>query len=232
MFKDFVFSQAQKPFALLLCFGFTLGNYWIWKIVGQNIFIALLLLCLSISLFSVLTYDINRRAVFLTAVLFIMVAVVSVKLGFNQQFWWEKPVSIALRNERHGLLSEGLGPLFTNRLVQIVYRNGYSLSRQYQSNLAYNLSPNIFFFNNHPREYSGVDEYEKFLPLFLPLAILGGLFLLITSFKKTVLYLAGAGLISGLIAPGNIFGSILFFPIINAMMVFGVLIFLAKFYKK
>lgn len=229
MINDFVFSKVQKPLTQPFCLIIALSNYWIWAIIGQNLLVALLLLLLTVSLFPVFVNPRNRRKILQTGILFVIVAGVSLNFGFDKQLWQEQPAAIALRNDRHLLLANGLGPLFKNRLVQIIYRNGYSASRLYQTNLAYNLSPNLYFFNNHPRELSGVTERNKFLPLLLPIFVLGGLFLLVTRLKITILYLAGASFIGGFIAPGSGFGSMLFFPIINTAIMFGILIVVAKF---
>lgn len=232
MLESSIFLKAKNKLAIFLCLAITLSSFWLWSIVSLNLLVAFLLILLTVSCFSTFVYQGGQRRALLTAVLFLVMVGISLVLDFDKQLLKENPTAIALRNDRHILLSQGLGSLFQNKLAQNFYRNWYSASRIYQRNLSYSLSQNLYFFNNHPREVSGVAETSKFLSLLLPFFLLGGIFLLTSRFKETVIYIIGASIVSGFISPVSNFSSIIFFPIITVAITFGILIIVVKIQKK
>lgn len=93
-----------------------------------------------------------------------------------------------------------------------------------QSNFFANLDPNLYFFASHPRERTGVEEFQKYLPVFLPFFVLGFISIIYKSSWKILTYVTFIAVISSIISPKYNLGPILFFPVINLLITTGVLI--------
>lgn len=200
----------------------TIANYWFWQILRNNIFLLLILLVVEFALFILVNQGNKTNKILLFFITLTLVLIPSIFLikQFDRNLNINSPSETYTLNQRHGYLAEGLGVLFTNKISQRYYLNFDTGIKKYLQNVSYTVDPNLYFFRSHPREKSGIDEYEKYSPFVLPLFIIGVVFILVNAagFTTLLTYSAFAILITGLISPGYKLGPILMFPVINIIL--------------
>jgi len=82
---------------------------------------------------------------------------------------------------------------------------------------------NSYFFESHPRERPGFNEFSKY-PFFLaPIFILGLLIILVKGNKRLVLSAVILICLSAITVPEFALGPILSFPIINSLLATGII---------
>lgn len=198
-------------------------NPWWWIIAQRNLKVSILALALSI----ILVYFLSSKSkiIFLSFLaLTSLLIIISLIQGFDKSIFRISATEEQQLNKRHEFYAHNLGKIYTNR-ISLSYYKFYSFSLlKLERNFFGNLDPNLYFFASHPRERSGIDEFKKYLFVFLPFFLIGLIFLIYTLRLKIIGYLIAISFISALISPAYILGPILFFPIINFMTAAGLLL--------
>lgn len=199
---------------LIFVVAISLANYWIWRVFSHSYLLALGLVLLSIFL--------AFRLKFLTIIIFIIMSIFLIKNNFDTNLKYISPLENDRLVHRYEYYAEVLGKLYRNRVGLYFH---YKLSPyvfKYQTNLSYNLDPNLYFFANHPRERGGGIEFAKFPGIFLPVFIIGMIFLLSEGFSFLVFYFIVAELVSAFIFSGYDLGPILIFPFVVTVIFLGL----------
>lgn len=214
----------------------TVTNFWFWQILIDSPLIFCLLIIIEFGLFILCIQEkseIKRTIFFLILFFVVVVGYIVLKNNFDNTLLTSSPLETRVRNERHGLLANGLGILFTNKYSQRYYVM-FSLGKEkYLRNIFYSLDPNLYFFRSHPREKAGIDEYDKYSPFILPIFIMGMLFLIINyrKYQFLITYLVISMLITGFVSQEYRNGPLLFFPLINIILYFGLVFFIQKYHS-
>ena len=158
------------PFLLVL-----FGNLWIWRILTTNILIGLAVVFSSYLLYkSVRSQKLEKFLLFFFLILLIFQYTktrVSPLTYLNEQ---EKVLQLQRLNE-HPPVKLRLGPkTFWIPLAHWLEERPEVISLyRIQNNLTDVLSPNLYFFANHPNERVGIKEDEKFPYILLPFFVIG-----------------------------------------------------------
>lgn len=156
----------------------------------------------------------------LTTILF----AIAVREAFDESIFRNSALDIQQHNKRHEFYANGLGKIYTNRF-SLTYFKEYNLPLlKLQRNFFANLDPNLYFFASHPRERVGIEEFEKYLVIFLPFFLIGFLYSMYKPFVKILIYFAVVAFVSAVISPSYNLGPILFFPLINFTVTIGFLL--------
>ncbi len=215
-------NTFSKQAAILLLI--SLLNFWIWKIIGVNIVIGLTLIILSILLLNTtLSVKVGRNLVIVIVVLTLAVSFYNVKYGFDRTLFTKEPVERLLEQKRHGYLSKNLGNLFTNKLSLNYYSKLSLPLSKIQKNAFSALDPNLYFFASHPRERKGIDDFEKYSFILFPIFLIGLLKVLKEKYIVLGIYFLWAFLMTALISARYALGPVLYFPIINVVLLYGVM---------
>lgn len=205
---------------------------WTWYLFQKDFIITLLLIGLSsVLLKATLNYPkpsfINNTAL---VVLFLIIALLVLVKGFDKEIWITSPVEIAPQLKRHNFYAEAFGQLYRNRIGIYYYKNISPPLFKIQRNLFSNMDINLYFFASHPRERGGLIEFEKYPYIFLPIFLYG--VSVVIKQRKFILgfYLIAAILISSFISSNYLLGPILFFPLMNVILIVGF-ISLLKFIR-
>jgi hypothetical protein len=216
-----------KVESLLLFLVFIL-NYWTYQLFQQDILLGFILSIITVTLFTVtfVKVDLIYKIAILLLLIFICVGSFYLLSGhFDTTLGQITSTETKTISLRHGYFAQGLGILFINKFSQQYYSKWYTPISHYLRNISYSIDPNLYFFKSHPREKSGIDEYDKYSPLLLPFFILGFLthFLSLNSHKILSIYLVTAVFITGFISPYYNLGPVLLFPYLNLAILIGSL---------
>ncbi|MBI2596857.1 hypothetical protein HYW41_01760 [Candidatus Daviesbacteria bacterium] len=205
-------------------------NPWWWIIFQRNIWVGLLVIILSLVVFKYFWYS-NIEKLLLPLLIFTAISFfISVKDAFDISIFRYSTLEIQQLNKRHEFYANGLGKIYTNR-ISLSYFKDFNLPiSKLQRNFFGNLDPNQYFFASHPRERAGVEEFQKYIPLFLPFFVIGLLYSIHVPLLALLIYLVIVSLISSVISASYNLGPILFFPLINFMITIGIILSL-KFLK-
>lgn len=221
-----LFDRREKFISLLVI----VLNPWWWIIMQRDVLSGLLVFILSFLLL-LFVRDKSRILFILLISLTIILVFIAVKKAFDESLFRESSLDIQQYTRRHEFYASGLGKIYTNRF-SLSYFKEYNLPlNKLQSNFFSNLDPNLYFFNSHPRERVDVEEFDKYLPFFLPFFLLGFLYSICKPLPKIIIYLVVISLISSMISPKYNLGPILFFPIINFMIIVGIILSLKEILK-
>lgn len=187
---------------------------WFWKILNNNIFVAAFLLVITLGLFILLNVRKNKILLLTAIILSIILSLFLIKFGFDKSLFTKTTEETSILNQRRSYYPATIGSIFQNKV---------SLSlNSYTRNFFDNLDPNEYFFAGHPRERSGISEYEKFSPLLIPFLLIGILWGIKSGNKLLLISSMGTAVISGFIDQNFYLGPILFFPIICVLIATGI----------
>lgn len=208
-----------------------LANFWWLPIFKTNFIYGILLLILSFLLFNNKKFP-KTNLIILTV--FFILSLMLLIGNFDKNLNIPNPTEVKQQSIRHSLLADGMGVLFTNKFSLKFYKNWNLPISKYLRNISYAIDPNLYFFASHPREKSGIDEFEKFPPILLPFFILGFLYYLVNLQKNKLLstYLILSMIVTGFLTPYFKLGPVLFFPFVNVLITNGLLLTLNKLKKK
>lgn len=197
-------------------------NPWWWIIVRKDLTISVLAFVLSIT-FCYMFYN-RSKIIFLSfLVLISLLIIICLKQGFDESILKISALEEQRLNKRHEFYAHNLGKIYTNR-ISLSYYKFYSFSLlKLERNFFGNLDPNLYFFASHPRERPGIDEFEKYTPIFVPFFLIGFIYSIYRPKLKIVAYFITALFISSFISPNYNLGPVLFFPLINFVMTIGLL---------
>lgn len=199
-------------------------NPWWWVIIQRDIWVGLLIFALSIIVLIYFFY--NRSEIFFLCLLLltIILIIISLRQAFDESIFRISATGVQQLNKRHEFYAHNLGKLYTNR-ISLSYFKNYSFSLlKLERNFFGNLDPNLYFFASHPRERAGIDEFEKYTPIFVPFFIIGFIYSICRPKLNLVAYFISMLLISSFISPYYNLGPILFFPFINFVITIGFLL--------
>ena len=206
-----------------------LANFWIWRILFNSVPLGLLVLASSIFLY--LSFKRNSKKYF-----FAFLVLFSLLLIFQWKTTSEESL-VELSNDEQRVqqmrLKEyppiriSIAHWFENREESIAFF-------RILENFSETIDPNLYFFANHPRERIGINEFEKFPYIFLPLFFYG-LVLSVAERRKLVLgmsFILPVVLIS-IIGHKNQLGPFSLFPFLAVSITHGLeLLFQTAICKK
>lgn len=217
-----IWSIFKKDFLIIFI---ALTTPWAWKMINYNVFLCLLLILITIILVKLLLIDRLQHTILILILccVFLVVSVINLQLGFDQNLRKLNVNEEVKLNERHQYYARELGGLFLNRFSLNYYKNYNPYFYKLERNFFSVLDPNLYFFASHPRERGGINEFEKFPSLYFIFFIMGIIYSLKLRSLLAMLYLLFAASISGFISPAFELGPILFFPFVTALTALGVI---------
>lgn len=225
-----VFDENSSRVGFLVVLLVVLLNPWVWKIVPENFFLALLLAALSVCLFKAAYFRKYTTLIFGSIfVLTVLIGFIIFSTSFDRNLFIPTHEEKLRQDSKHLYFSHNLGKIYLNKIGLYFHQNLDLPFYKLQHNFFSNLDPNLYFFASHPRERAGVGEFEKYHFILLPFFVAG----IVISTKKKLWQLAayfGVITVAGaFIRPDYIFGPVLFFPLINTIISLGILSFLKMF---
>lgn len=201
---------------------FSIANFWIWRIIKTDLLLGFALISLSVTLIYIVKIKFNQNFFLITLILTLFISTKLLITGFDNNLIILSPDQQKQLGERHGYFAIDLGKLFQNKFVLRFYKDVYPYLNIYGSNIFNNLSPNLYFFANHPREREKVEEFSMYPSIFV-IPFLVGVIYFFNSSNLIIGYVMFTFLITGFIKQTYIFGPVLFFPLINLIISIGFL---------
>lgn len=185
-------------------------SFWAWRIFENNLLVFFISLILTVLFFLIIEKQSNffLNATFL--LLLIAIILITIPGRLNQYIWEKSDLDIITITAQRSYY-----PAFGS-----AFHNKYFLAaNKYQQGLMSAIDINYYFFASHPRERATIEDFEKFLPIFIPLLILGiiKLFKNIFSLVITIFVLA----LSPILDPRYYLGPVFIFPIFTAILAVG-----------
>lgn len=199
-----------------------LGNLWIWKALIVNPLIALVMFSSTICLY-------NHKRMYL---LFVLTFTATLVL----QFLTTNITSLtSLDNDQKRIQSmrlEEYPPVKINLFDKTLW---LPVAHWYEgrkesiaffriiTNFSENIDPNLYFFANHPRQRVGIQEFEKFPYILLPIFLMG-ILISLKSWKKEVFFISLfiPLFVLSLIGNNNSLGPFVLFPFLAVAISFGL----------
>lgn len=197
---------------------------WWWVIIQRNPWVGLAVFSLSLVVFLYFCQTKSKALLLWLAILTITLFILSVREAFDESIFRNSALDIQQINKRHEFYASGLGKLYKNRFVLTYFKDYHLPISKLQRNFFANLDPNLYFFKSHPRERLGVEEFDKYLPIFLPFFLIGVFYSIYILSPSLLIYAIPVSLLSSIISSKYNLGPILFFPLINFMITIGVLL--------
>lgn len=208
---------------ILIVIAVSFLNFWIWRIIKADLLFGLALILLSILLTYIFEIKFNRNFFLICIILTIMISTRIFVAGFDNNLIILSPDQHKQLGERHGYFAIDLGKLFQNKFALRFYKDVYPYLNVYGSNIFNSLSPNLYFFANHPREREKVEEFSMY-PSILVIPFLVGVIKILNHLRYLIVgHILFAFLVTGFIKQSYIFGPVLFFPLINLLITIGFL---------
>src|SRR3990167_125513 len=129
----------------LLFLSILFGNFWIWRILREDLILGILLLILSFLLFIVVSSKFFMSQQIAIIFLIIIISSLTLKVGFDKNIFITSPEEQLQQNFRHGLYSIELGQLFTNKYGQNYYKYFSGPINKLQRNFFSNLDFILYF---------------------------------------------------------------------------------------
>ena len=206
-----------------------LANFWIWRILFNSVPLGLLVLASSIFLY--LSFKRSSKKYFFAFLVFFSLLLIFqwpttseeslVELSNDEQRVQQ------MRLKEYPPIRISIAHWFENREESIAFF-------RILENFSETIDPNLYFFANHPRERVGINEFEKFPYIFLPLFFYG-LVLSVAERRKLVLgmsFILPVVLIS-IIGHKNQLGPFSLFPFLAVSITHGLeLLFQTAICKK
>ena len=148
-------------------------NPWWWIIIQRNPWVGILVFILSVAVFIYFWQLKSKKLFLLLLLLSAILFFIAVRDAFDESILRNSALDIQQLNKRHEFYASSLGKLYRNRFSLAYFRNYNLPLYKLQRNFFANLDPNLYFFASHPRERMGVEEFAKFLPIFLPFFLIG-----------------------------------------------------------
>lgn len=218
------FDQGEKFIHLLVI----ILNPWWWVIIQRDLWVGLLVFVLSFTVFLYFFKGKLRIFLLLLSVLTVILFFISVRKAFDESILRVSSLDIQQYNKRHEFYAIGLGKIYTNRFSLAYFKEYNFPLYKLQSNFFANLDPNLYFFASHPRERLGIEEFNKYLPIFLPFFLIGILYSIYILSPNLFIYSISISLLSSIISSKYNLGPILFFPLINLAITIGIILSLKR----
>ena len=201
----------------------SLTNFWIWRIIKIDLLLGLASVLLSVIFIYLVEIQFNKKFFLTSLFLLLLISIKILVSGIDNNLKVLTPNQQKKLDERHGYFANDLGKLFQNKFALRFYKDIHPYLNVYVSNLFNSLSPNLYFFTNHPRERERVEEFSMY-PSILIIPFLIGLIYFLNSQGYLILgYTLFALLVTGFVRQSYILGPVLFFPLINLLISKGFL---------
>lgn len=213
--------QIKLKYLILIFILFS--SSWFWRIVNYSIPVAVFLLIITFALFTLLVSKKSKGLLIITVFLFNLFTLFLIKPDFDKSLFSKTLEEKNILNQRRSYYPKAIGQIFQNKVNLSIHR--------YIENFFDNLDPNTYFFSGHPRERSGISEFEKFSPLLIPF-FLFGLWRSISSGSQILsVFSLGIAILSSFFNPNFLSGSVLFFPLIAVLISYGIVAVITKISK-
>lgn len=226
--QTLAFLKANKY--TVTCVMIILLNPWWWVIIQKDLQISILVFALSIIL-PYFFHSGSKSILLLFLVLASLLIIICLKQRFDESIFRISPTEEQQLNKRHEFYAHNLGKIYTNRISLSYFKNYSFPLLKLERNFFGNLDTNLYFFASHPRERAGIDEFEKYIPIFVPFFLIGFIYSIYRPKLKIVAYFITALFISSFISPAFNLGPILFFPLINFVITMGFLLSMERILK-
>lgn len=195
---------------LLFPLSMFLLSFWGWRIFENNLLVFLMSLILTVLFFLIIE---KKSNFFLNATfLLLLIAIILITIpGRLNQYIWEKSDLDIITITAQRSYYPAFGSAFHNKY--------FLAANKYQQGLMSAIDVNYYFFASHPRERATIDDFEKFLPIFIPLLILGMIKVFKNIFSLIILLFVLA--LSPILDPRYYLGPVFIFPIFTAILAVG-----------
>ena len=149
-------------FKFIVIVAVTFSNFWIWKIISNNLLIGILLILASILGFIFISSKTNRLFLICLSLVFTILVVITINVAFDKNLTIVSSQMRLLLDKRHQFFSSDLGKVFKNKLALNYYVNWYPKISKFHRNISYVVDLNSYFFESHPRERPGFNEFSKY----------------------------------------------------------------------
>lgn len=203
-------------------------NPWWWVIIQRNFWIGLPIFILSLVVFVFFWQIESKKNLLLLVILTTTIFFIATYEAFDESIFRNSALDIQQYNKRHEFYAKGLGKIYTNRFSLTYFKDFNLPFYKLQRNFFAYFDPNLYFFASHPRERLGIEEFGKYLPIFLPFFLLGFFYIICKLLPKLLLYLIIVLLASSVISPSYNLGPVLFFPVVNYLITIGIILSLKR----
>ncbi len=158
-----------------MIFVVTFTSIWIWKILTTNLFLGILVLTSSIFLCKLSNRKRNNVLYFIlfTLLLIFQYKTTSIKTLHSLTKQEEVLQIQRLKEYPPVYIPIGSKAIWIPAAHWLEGREESVVLMHMSQNFAEVIDPNFYFFANHPREWVGVDEFEKFSYVLLPFFLYG-----------------------------------------------------------
>lgn len=214
--------KTSRIFGLSILLLVIMLNPWWWIILQRNLWVGLLVFVLSFIVFQYFFQNKSSGIFFILSVLTGILILISLSQALDESIVRTSALEIQQYNKRHEYYASSLGKIYTNRFSLAYFKEYNFPLLKLQRNFFANLDPNLYFFASHPRERLGIEEFKKYLPIFLPFFLLGFFYIIYKPPPRFWIYIVVISLISSIVSPYYNLGPVLFFPIINLLIAIGL----------
>lgn len=203
--------QILSILIVLIC------NSWTWELFSFNLYLLLIIWGLSILLY-LSVVKLSKKFLYIFCLFLIPVLIIqwitTKNSGLNYINATDEHIFATRRYEISMVASD---------MKRYLGSKPEYMFHKFEQNLLRSMDLNLYFFGNHPREISGMREFEKFSFLLLPFFILG-LLEVVNYYPRQLL----GGLIIPLsalsiIGLDNLVGPFILFPFISVTIAIGML---------
>lgn len=214
--------MLKKYDVILLNLAIALANFWIWRVLKEDLLLGFILILLSIVLSYLSFIRFNLIFYLFLIILALLISYKVLIFGFDGNFKTLSSDRKNLIDDRHWYFAVSLGELFQNKYVLRFYKDVNPYLNVYAGNIFNSLSPNLYFFANHPREREKVQEFPMYPAIFAIPFFVGLIIFISHSYYLITGYLVFTLLITGFISQDYIYGPILMMPLINMLITLGL----------
>lgn len=195
---------------------------WSWELFSFNKYL-LLIICSSSILLYLSVIRSSKKILYIFCLTLIPILIIQWKTtknaGLNYMNATDEQL-FATRRYELSMVNPNLGRYLENKPLYIFHK--------FEQNLLRTMDLNLYFFGSHPRERSGIKEFEKFSFLFLPFFILGLLKLVKSSpWQLSISFLIPLLGLS-IIGQDNPVGPFSLFPFFSVIITIGISLFMKK----
>lgn len=144
-----------------------ISSSWSWELFSFNLYLLLIIWSLSILLYLSVIRS-SKKILYIFCLILIPVLIIQWKTTKNARLDYMSTTDehlFATRRKELSMFNINLGRYLENKPVYMFHK--------FEQNLLRHIDLNLYFFGGHPRERSGIKEFEKFSFLFLLFFILG-----------------------------------------------------------
>ncbi len=186
-------------------------SFWGWRIFGNNLLVFFICLILTILFFLIIEKQSNRilNIVFLITLGWLIL--ITIPGHLNQYVWEKSDLDIITITAQRSYYPAPVGNVLHNKY--------FLAANKYQNDFMSVFDINYYFFASHPRERATIDDFEKYLPIFIPFLVLGMIKVFKNLFSLIIIFLVLA--LSPILDPRNYLGPVFIFPIFTAILAAG-----------